>query len=692
MSKKIVSCMMLTLFLTVALMFGFVVYPVKASGTVYIRATGNVDPPTAPILNVGNAVYILTGDINDYVVVERSNIVVDGTGHTIQGTGSGNGITIAGNNVTIKNMEIKTFARGVYLSGAHDNLIIGNNIAENARGIYFIGEGNHNIISGNNITANTWGIALYDTGSHNMKYNVISRNNITANAYHGIEIWETGSTTICGNIIKANGYSGVWFLHGSRGLTISENIITENYEEGITTETFETAWFERTKISGNIITNNRGGIYFQTFGASNDFDMSENTVSFNREFGIDLRIVETPNVIIAGNNITANNGNGLSVLPYSRYTTTSFPLNATIKENTVKANNGTGITVYCASNNTIYHNNILDNINQFNITTSSNTWNSSYPSGGNYWSDYTGTDADGDGIGDTPYIIDVNNTDHHPLMGPLNKFAVGTISGTPYEVDIVSNSSITNFSYDAANRRLTFDVTGESGTAGFSRVTIPKNLMWCDDLNEWIITVGGTLTVRTIIESGDYTYIYFIYTHSMKTVKIHSTHATSVEVHDIAVINVEPSKTVVGEGQTFYVNVTVANQGDHTETFQITTHANALFIQALQTTLNAGEQKTLTLGGIAAGKNNDYVISAVVIPMQYETDTADNSFMDGTFKVTIPGDINGDFFVNIVDATQIGLYWQQPVPPAPPNVDINGDGVINIQDATQVGLNWQQHA
>jgi hypothetical protein len=39
---------------------------------------------------------------------------------------------------------------------------------------------------------------------------------------------------------------------------------------------------------------------------------------------------------------------------------------------------------------------------------------------GNYWAGYNGTDADGDGIGDTPYIIDENNIDHYPLMYPFD--------------------------------------------------------------------------------------------------------------------------------------------------------------------------------------------------------------------------------------------------------------------------------
>ena len=46
--------------------------------------------------------------------------------------------------------------------------------------------------------------------------------------------------------------------------------------------------------------------------------------------------------------------------------------------------------------------------------TSGNSWTNS--SQGNYWNDYNGTDNTGDGIGDTPYVIDDNNQDNHPLM------------------------------------------------------------------------------------------------------------------------------------------------------------------------------------------------------------------------------------------------------------------------------------
>ncbi|MDH5449556.1 MAG: hypothetical protein OEX77_01465 [Candidatus Bathyarchaeota archaeon] len=57
-----------------------------------------------------------------------------------------------------------------------------------------------------------------------------------------------------------------------------------------------------------------------------------------------------------------------------------------------------------------------------------NIWDNGYPSGGNYWTHYTGIDlssgpyqneTDGDGIGDTSYLIDDNNQDKYPLMTPI---------------------------------------------------------------------------------------------------------------------------------------------------------------------------------------------------------------------------------------------------------------------------------
>lgn len=70
---------------------------------------------------------------------------------------------------------------------------------------------------------------------------------------------------------------------------------------------------------------------------------------------------------------------------------------------------------FTGMDNLIYHNNFLNNQNQTRMIESfSNAWNNTCE--GNYWSNYNGTDTNGNGIGDTPYTIDANNIDNYPLM------------------------------------------------------------------------------------------------------------------------------------------------------------------------------------------------------------------------------------------------------------------------------------
>ena len=89
--------------------------------------------------------------------------------------------------------------------------------------------------------------------------------------------------------------------------------------------------------------------------------------------------------------------------------------NCRIYDNTFK-DNTYGVVVYSVipNSNIIYHNNFIDNhINAYDNSNSS--W--MYHGEGNYWDDYTGSDENNDGIGDTPYVIPGGNTyDPYPLM------------------------------------------------------------------------------------------------------------------------------------------------------------------------------------------------------------------------------------------------------------------------------------
>ena len=67
---------------------------VKASpNTIYIRSDGSLSPPTAAIQRDGD-IYTLTENIHDSIVIQRSNIIIDGGGQELQGYGSGHGFNL----------------------------------------------------------------------------------------------------------------------------------------------------------------------------------------------------------------------------------------------------------------------------------------------------------------------------------------------------------------------------------------------------------------------------------------------------------------------------------------------------------------------------------------------------------------------------------------------------------------------
>ena len=149
---------------------------VKAGDTIYIRSDGTVEG-TDKIQRVGN-VYSFTDNIYDSITVERENVVIDGTGYLLQGNNTEYGIKLESSGVTIKNMEISNFEYGIYVYlTSHNNIIVGNDINGNSRGIYVRGTSN-NTITDNNVTNNGDGIYLSGTD------NVLKNNKIRNNSYN----------------------------------------------------------------------------------------------------------------------------------------------------------------------------------------------------------------------------------------------------------------------------------------------------------------------------------------------------------------------------------------------------------------------------------------------------------------------------------------------------------------------------
>jgi thermitase len=156
-------------------------------------------------------------------------------------------------------------------------------------------------------------------------------------------------------------------------------------------------------------------------------------------------------------------------------------------------------------------------------------------------------------------------------------------------------------------------------------------------------------------------------------------------VHDVAVTDVAVSSNIVYQGWIVDVNVTAANFGNATENFMVTLYYDSTVI-ATQNVLNLEPNATLTLSFNWNTTNvpccHNYTMNAVASTVPGETNTDNNIFVDGTVKIKILGDVNGDGKVSITDVILcINAFGSTPsLPGWDPNADVNGDGKVNIVD------------
>jgi parallel beta-helix repeat protein len=144
--------------------------------------------------------------------------------------------------------------------------------------------------------------------------------------------------------------------------------------------------------------------------------------------------------------------------------------------NTISNSTSQGIVLWDSPNNAIYHNNFVNNTLHFydtGATPSLNAWDDGEE--GNFWSDYNGTDANSDGIGDTPYRVDSNNQDGYPLMKRWDP--AKPVDNAPPQISI---SSPENKLYNVSSVPLTFSANEAASRISFSldnqdNVTIAGN-------------------------------------------------------------------------------------------------------------------------------------------------------------------------------------------------------------------------
>jgi len=354
---------------------------------------------------IGVRVYFTSGS-----VLERNNIAGNNNGILLEASGTnglwennitasngyGIGLIRSFNNVILGNSMTANVYDGIYLVSSSNNTIDENNIMATTHDCIFLYASSNNTVKGNYLTDCEFGIVLQASSDNN-----IFRNNIATSRNSAITLDSSMNNTVTENELTSSSWVGIYLYSSSNNTMIANNMTANG--GGIYVD-----MSSNNSIHGNSMSRNDFGIEFYKSLYNR---LCENDIAENQFFGISF--YESSSNKALGNNVTGNTyGIGLSLCTSN-----------IIGENNIGMNTNFGIGISESSKNVISNNNFLSNYKQVELwsTELANVWDDGYVSGGNFWSDYSGVDADGDGIGDIPYSIGVNNTDHYPLMAPFSK-------------------------------------------------------------------------------------------------------------------------------------------------------------------------------------------------------------------------------------------------------------------------------
>jgi parallel beta-helix repeat protein len=165
--------------------------------------------------------------------------------------------------------------------------------------------------------------------------------------------------------------------------------------------------------------------------------------------------------------------------------------------------------------------------------------------------------------------------------------------------------------------------------------------------------------------------------------------------HCVDVISVVAAKTVIGQGFSANMTVIVADNGEYAESFSVTAFANTTGVSTQQVnSLNAACQMVLTLAwsteGLAKG---NYTVSVCAWPVLGQTDLSGYNFTLGMVRVTVPGDVNGDFKVTLSDLVILATAYQSRPSQITwnANADIDGNGAVGLSDLVILAQQYGQH-
>ena len=430
----------------------------------------------------------------DNIIIDGQGHTIFGNGSIM----SGGDIDLNNrNNVTIMNIVFSGFFGSAIHMGAMDftnpqntvgtsNCIITNNTItggtpSNCFSIWV--EGSNNSFTKNHIHTNNGIGIILERGTQN----IISDNIIENNAMCAIS-FEFGQATLRGNQLNNNTGGPYEFTDSLMGqITPIQNIDSSNLVDGKPTyywvnqhhQTVPTEAGVVILINCSYIT--ISGLHIDKGGKYNSYCIyladttnsiiSDNTITAGTGIRIQENKLNGSNVSVLRNYLTTgmwtgsnttiasntfvNKGIRLGLyvtVAYNNFTNCNIAIhmssrNSIIRNNNFQ-NNQVAFHMYQGGYNQIYNNNFISNTKNAEeqhsdptrwpidayYTSANNTWNQPLPVGGNYWSDYTGTDANSDGFGDAAYHVIENYYDQYPIVQRTNAVQPAYENLSPSEI------------------------------------------------------------------------------------------------------------------------------------------------------------------------------------------------------------------------------------------------------------------
>jgi nitrous oxidase accessory protein len=305
------------------------------------------------------------------ITINKQLRIIGTNSPVLDAGGTGTPLTIDARNVEVSGLIIRNsgndlsqFDSAIMVFGSLAK-IVNCRLENNGFGIYVRGAANC-VISGNEILGAT--------------------NTVSAARGNGIHLWKTKKNEITSNHV-ANKRDGIYLSYADDNLIASNRV--EESRFGI-----HYMYSHQNRLAGNTLTKNAVGA---TLMFARNCVVEGNQVFANRRHGILLKQFE--NSRLSGNFISGHN-RGLFV---QQATKDRF-------ENNIVEKNDIGLYLSGGSEqNTFVGNSFVENTDQVwqpadEMEAGHSAANVFYEKArGNFWSDYTGVDARGDGVGDTPY-------------------------------------------------------------------------------------------------------------------------------------------------------------------------------------------------------------------------------------------------------------------------------------------------